>query len=178
MKFIKTSVIVALIVTMAAMFAFATTSANNTVTKVEPWGSIVYSSSISLTLLTTGDVYYTQAMLIGLVDKDRYGRIIASCTEVGTEDVNIFLEYSSDKTTWTAGTTDTDLDAVGTTVVKDTIGIVQATACDLYKTHCYVRGKIVPGQTITTGSILSLKFIFPKLAAHAKSRSGSIEDYN
>jgi hypothetical protein len=120
---------------------------DESVTDVDFPGKLTYKGTVTFSDSGSGDAYYTQAFSIsGVADAYGYGRFV--CSEVGTEDVNVFVEYSIDKTTWTAGTTDSDLDAVGTTAVNDTIGIVQGSAEYLYQTYPYARLKFVAGQAI------------------------------
>lgn len=135
------------------MFAFsasqAATTYNETVSKIDVPGALVYYGTVSIDDTTTGDTFYTQAFMIaGVAGSYGYGSFY--CAEAGTEDVNVFIEYSNDLINWTAGTTDTDVDAVGTTVKSDTIGIVDGNEQYLYKTHIYARLKLVPGQTVNS----------------------------
>jgi hypothetical protein len=67
------------------------TNYNEPVTRTEPWGAVVYSGTVTFSDSGNGDTYYTQTMLIGAVDKDYYGWIRVICSEVGTEDVNVFF---------------------------------------------------------------------------------------
>ena len=123
----------------------AATNYNETVSPANHNGAQVYSGTVTFLDSANGDIYYTQKMKMGATNAvDGYGRFI--CSEAGTEDVNVFIEYSFDGTTWITGTTDADLDAVGTTAVVDTFGIVQGVNQILYHMSPYVRFKFVVGQ--------------------------------
>ena len=167
-------------VLISASFVQGTTLSNQTTTSSDPWGVMVYSATISLSLLTTGDIYYSQAMLIGCADKSKYSWLDVVCTEVGTEDINVFIEYSNTPSvaaSWVAGTTDPNLDAVGSTLVRDTIGVVTGTACQKYQSYAYARLKFVPGTTITTGGYLTFRLGLPKIAGLAKSACASVSNH-
>lgn len=127
----------------------AATTYNETVSKIDVPGALVYYGTVAIDDTTTGDTFYTQAFMIaGVAGSYGYGSFY--CAEAGTEDVNVFIEYSNDLINWIAGTTDTGVDAVGTTVKSDTIGIVAGNQQYLYKTHIYARLKLVPGQTMNS----------------------------
>lgn len=129
------------------------TNYNSTITPTESPGAVTYSFSTTFSDSGSGDIYYTQGFWIkDLTEANGY--INAICSEVGTEDVNIFVEYSNTFTgTYVAGTTDTDLDAVGTTAKQDTIGIVAGAAEIKYKAYKYARLKFVAGQAIGSTTI-------------------------
>ena len=110
-------------------------------------GKLYYYGTVTFTEHGSGDIYYTQCMYIGSVNSTYgYGHFV--CSEVGTEDVNVFIEYSNDRIAWVVGTTDPGLDAVGTTEKQDTIGIVNGVAELKYKTYNWMRYKFVTGQAI------------------------------
>ena len=128
--------------------SFAGTTPDQTVESSDKRpGILYYYGTVTFVDSISGAIYYTQCMYIGSV-KEAYGYIHAVCSEVGTEDVNIFVEYSNDRTTWVVGTTDPNLDAVGTTEKQDTIGIVNGAAELKYKTYNWMRYKFVTGQAI------------------------------
>ena len=136
---------------IVAMFSLvqSATSYDETVTKYDVPGVLVYKGTITISDSAANDTYYTQAFMIGGVSS-AYGYGYFYCAEAGTEDVNVFIEYSNDLITWTAGTTDSDLDAVGTTVVGDTLGIAQGSDYYLYRTKIYARLKVVVGQNMNS----------------------------
>ena len=125
---------------------------DETVDKNDVVGKVNYSGTVTFADSASGAAYYTQAMAIGGMT-DAYGYAYFICSEAGTEDVNVFVEYSNDKLTWVAGTTDSDLDAVGTTAVEDTIGIVQGAMSYKYKSWLYMRLKFVAGQAINSTTV-------------------------
>lgn len=135
---------------MAPLFQVAATDYKNQSTdKREYFGKTQYYGSVTISDTVTSAAYYTKPFYIGTFT-DNYGWVTASCTDVTTEDLNVFIEYSNDKANWTAGTTDSDLDSVTTAFRADTVGIVQGTASIKYKAHLWARLKIVPGQTISS----------------------------
>jgi len=126
-------------------------------------GKLAYSGTVTFVDTVTGATYFTQAFYIGAVNySDALARF--QCTEVGTEDINVFTEYSVDALTWVDGTTDTDLDAVGVTAVLDTIGHVNGTNEVIYHTFLFMRYKFVAGQAIDTGMVLTYVTAFIKPA--------------
>ena len=130
----------------------AATNYNETASKAEHYGALVYSGTVTFTDSSNGDIYYTQKMKVSASNSaDGYGRFI--CSEAGTEDVNVFIEYSFDGITWITGTTDADLDAVGTTAVVDTLGIVQGVNQILYHMSPYMRFKFVVGQNMNSTTL-------------------------
>ena len=130
-----------------AGLASATTYDSLAVTEYDVTGAVTYSGSWTISDSASGAIYQSKAMLLSPLAGD-YGYGYFKCSEVGTEDINVFFEYSNDLSTWTAGTTDTDLDAVGTTAVLDTIGYVAAAQEYLYKTRIWFRLKAVVGQNM------------------------------
>lgn len=158
--------------------AFAVeTTYNQTVAPSSPWGASVYSGTVTFTNHGSGDIYYTQSMLIGTVNKAKYGWFYVICSEVGTEDVNVFFEYSFDNVTWVAGSTDSNLDAVGTTAVTDTVGVVLGTACQKYQSYCYMRIKYVTGQAIDA-TVVTWKLGFSKPDALYMKKVTSVVSYS
>jgi hypothetical protein len=130
----------------------AATHANQTVSTVERTGKLMYSGTVTFADSASGAIYYTQAMYIGAVNAvDGYGYYI--CSEAGTEDVNVTYEYSFDAANWFAGTTDSDLDALGTTAVWDTVGIVQGADEVKYHGAVFYRIKFTAGQNMNSSTV-------------------------
>lgn len=121
----------------------------------EGFDYVRYYGTVDMSDDTTGS-HYTQAFLIGNANAVD-GMLQAACSEAGTEDVNVFVEYSHDRTTWTAGTTDGDLDALGTTTVNDTLGIAAGVDQILYHNLIWARlhfdGQTGNGDTTVTWSV-------------------------
>lgn len=127
----------------------ADTTAVSFMTEATTKGQIIYYGSFEVVDSTANSTYYTQAMWVGGCNENNaYGYFV--CSEAGTEDINVFVEYSRDLITWDAGTTNSALDAVGTTGKFDTLNIV-AGAKDLeYWVLPWMRLKLVVGQNMNT----------------------------
>ena len=124
---------------------FAGTTYDKAVSIKDPDGKLVYYGSWVVTDSVSGATYYTQGFYIGATNSSYAMARFIMAAGAGNEDVNVFVEYSYDATNWIAGTTDTGLDAVGTTAVIDTIGIRDLL---LYKSALFMRFKFVNGGTI------------------------------
>jgi len=152
---------------------------NQTVEVSDNPGFVMYSVSFSVDDTITETVYYSEAMKIGaLSDAYGYSNFQVAGTTAGVEDINVFIEYADDpdetNTNWAAhiGTTDSDLDAVGTTTVEDTIGIVQGAAQFKYKKYSWMRYKFVLGQANADGKIMKASTKFMKPAGIADENVG------
>jgi len=153
-KTFRSFLVAALILVMAALplISQAGTTYDQAVSKLDLWGTLVYKGTVTFTDSASGAIYYTQRMFTGAVNaSDGLARFI--CSEKGTEDVNVFIEYSVDGENWTVGTTDADVDAVGTTAVTDTVGIVQGVDQYLFHIYPYMRFKFVAGQAINSTTV-------------------------
>ncbi len=89
---------------------------------------------------------------------------------------NFNIEYSLDAATWVAGTTDLDLDAVGTTAVLDTIGQAEKTNEQIYHTYMFIRFKLVPGATVGNGLVLTWSAAFIKPAGLERVQVDLVKD--
>jgi len=168
MKTSKIFMIVALIL-VGIFAAQAGTTYVQIVDPINRIGKLGYSGTVTFTDTVVGAIYYTQAFYIGAVNySDAMARFI--CSEVGTEDINVFIEYSVDGSAWVAGTTDSDLDAVGTTEVLDTIGIVQGVNELIYHTFFFMRYKFVAGVAVNDGLVLTWVTAFIKPAGLERVR--------
>jgi len=148
MKLFKYSFIVLAILLILAGQSFAgSTYYDQDVSEIQRPGKLLYYGTVTFSDSGTGTIYYTQAFYIGGVNT-AYGLGRFICSEAGVEDVNVFVEYSMDAETWVAGTTDTDLDAVGTTAVIDTFGLVRGVDQLLYSTWLFMRYEFLAGQAI------------------------------
>jgi hypothetical protein len=120
---------------------------DSTVTVIDVPGKTIYHGTCTFDSSASGDIYYTQGVYIGgLNQNNAFGYFI--CSEVGVEDVNVFFEYSNDLTNWIVGTTNSGLDAVGTTAKSDTIDVIAGAQDVLYKNNVWMRIKFVAGQDI------------------------------
>src|SRR3989304_2771869 len=155
MKWLKMKfqgVLIAVLLIMLSSPVFAGTTYDKDVSAVERPGKLFYYGTVTFTDSASGAIYYTQAFYIGATNVSyAMGRFV--CSEAGTEDVNLFVEYSMDAENWVAGTTDADLDAVGTTAKIDTIGIVESSVQLLYRTWLFMRYKFVAGQNMNAATL-------------------------
>lgn len=152
MKWIKITAVVAF-VALIIVGVYAGTTANQTVYHPERYGNVYYNGTVTFADSASGAIYYTQAMLISALN-DNYAFANFQCSEAGTEDVNVFVEYApTENGPWTAGTTDSNLDAVGTTLVIDTLGIVAGAAQVKYKAYGWMRFKFVAGQNMNSTTL-------------------------
>jgi hypothetical protein len=147
MRSFKSLCFIAALLFLVLSLAWSGTTYDQTVDPVDRIGKLYYSGTVTFTDSASGAIYYTQAMYIGAVNAS-YGWGTFQCSEKGTEDVNVFIEYSNNRSTWVAGTTDSDLDAVGTTLVEDTIGVANGADILKHKTFMWMRYKFVAGQAI------------------------------
>jgi hypothetical protein len=151
---------------MVILFGFGVgfaveTNYNQTVSPSFQPGKIIYQGTVTFTDSGNGDIYYTQAMLVAPVTySDALARF--ACSEVGTEDVNVFIEYSFDNVTYFAGTTPANLDAVGVTAVIDTIGTEAGVGQIKHRVAVWMRFKFVVGQAMNATTLTwAASFILP-----------------
>ena len=137
--------VILFVLLLAYAVAFAGDNYNQTTT-VAAEGATYVTYKVTGTMTDQTGNYYSKGLFIGdLNDQDGYIQVKLS-DESGTEDVNVFLEYSFDGVTWTAGTTDSNLDQVGATVVNDTLGIANGVDQILFHNSNLLRVKL-DGQT-------------------------------
>lgn len=126
MKHFKKGILASLLVAVMLLpsgSTYAGDTYNQAINKVEGDSWILYWGQIAFVTDSIGN-FYTRAFQIGdsnVID----GMMTLSIANVtGTEDVNVTLQYSKDKTTgnFTDGLSDSDLDQVQTTVIDDTVG--------------------------------------------------------
>lgn len=167
----KKILMIALMVMFSTALFAQSTYYNRTVEIDDNPGYTNYTTSFAVSDTITGTIYYGEAMKIGAFsDAYGYGKYQVAGTTTGVEDVNIFTEYADDpddtNVNWVlgVGSTDSDLDAVGTTIVEDTVGIVQGTVSFKYKKYGWMRYKYVLGQANAVGKIIksSTKFMKPE----------------
>lgn len=168
---VKFLIVAILMLLFTSMLFAAETYYNRTVEVDDEVGFVVYTISFAVSDTITATVYYTEAMRIGgLTEAYGYSNFQVAGTTTGVEDINVFIEYADDpddtNANWVLGigTTDSDLDAVGTTVVKDTIGIVAGTAEFNYKKYGWMRYKFVLGAANNPSKVMkaATKFIKPE----------------
>jgi len=157
--------------------AFAAGTDDNTVNWNMNPGKLHYYGTVTCSDTASSATYYTQWFYVGACNYS-YGYADFDINEVGTEDVNVFYEYSNDYTDGKLDSTDTDLDAVGTTQVYDTIGIANGGA-DSFKRYGWMRIKFVLGATnggdgvATTPEVITWNthFIIPEEAIPFQNRN-------
>jgi hypothetical protein len=166
-KKIKYLILPLLLLLFQTVFA-VDTFYDKTVKALDSYGKVHYYGSFVFDSTASGDTYHTQAFQIAALSAgNAYGYFV--CSEVGTEDVNVFVEYSLDRVNWTAGTTNSALDALGTTAVEDTLNIIAGAAETKYKTFIWMRLKFVAGAAIGATTVtFSVSFEKPASAAHKK----------
>jgi hypothetical protein len=86
-----------------------------------------------------------------------------------------FFEYSADNLNWITGTTDSNLDACGTTAKVDTIGITQGVEQVNYQVYPYFRLKFVVGQAMNA-TVLTYTVTFKKPEHLIKYQCGSVQN--
>jgi hypothetical protein len=141
-----------LILLLTVFCAFAATNYDETVSKLDLPGKVVYYGSVTFADSASGDIYYTQAFLYGPYNSGIFFGYFV-CSEAGTEDVNVFIEYSNDRTTWYIGATNSALDAVGTTAKADTLNLINGVTDFPYKTFVWARMKFVVGQNMNSTTL-------------------------
>lgn len=144
--------LIPLLIVLLVPLVFSASYYNETVSKLDVPGKVVYYGTTTFADSASGTIYYTQAFFIApYTAAYAYGYFV--CSEAGTEDVNVFLEYSNDRTTWYAGTTNSALDAVGTTAKMDTLNIIAGAEDEPYRTFVWARLKFVAGGAINSTTI-------------------------
>jgi len=143
----KRNLLFVLVACVLAAPLLAGTTYNKAVYKVEDSESVLFYS----TFVFTGDAegtFYTQAMLVS--DCNFHPAYAAAVTGgAGTHDVNVYVEYSRDRTNWYPATVRSGeiLDQLETTVLQaDTVDVQIGAKDVLKKCMVYCRLKFV-GQT-------------------------------
>lgn len=144
------NVLMVLMVAASLVFAAANGTNYNTTTQVRTYpGYVIYSGSFTTAVTDCVGTFYTKAMHIGGLSTDNaYSYLVASNSARGTEDVNVYVEYSFDKTTWTLGSLASGVikDQLTTTAVVDTINVQTGVNDPYYAMYPYMRLKFI-GQT-------------------------------
>ena len=149
------------IIFLMAFNAFAADTTDTAVNYVEGDTWIIYYGPATFGAAGGTDNAYTQAFYIADCNL-QYGGIYCYATEAGTEDVNPILEYSADddasNATFGWATTYADLDATGTTIKSDTLGI-NAGAQDGFKFSKWARIKF-DGQAGNENSLVMNWYVY------------------
>lgn len=136
------------------LFAADTDYNNGTIEANHSAGKWQYHIELSVDSVGSGDIVYSKAFYIpASTSTYEFFRAVTS-DNGGTEDVNLFFVYVADPGDGLASggvieSTDSDLDALGTTAVEDTLGIVQGTVSKKHKFFGWVAIKCVNGQANT-----------------------------
>ncbi len=123
-------------------------------------GRFIYKQVITIDSLASGDIHYSKAVFLpGHVDFIFF-RAVAS-DNGGTEDFNLFPVYIADPKSAVANfiveATDSDLDAIGTTAVEDTLGYIQGTVSKKKTIYPWLIWKSVNGDAITATGTLTIE---------------------
>ena len=152
----KAQTLILMLIVVALMVSapvFAASHYNDTITARDFDGVVEYHYSVTFSDSASGAIYYTQAFWIG----DMWGQPLllnGICSEAGTEDVNVFVEYSNTQTgTFVTGTTNSTFDALGTTAVQDTMNVIAGTTDIKSLTYGWARLKFVAGQAINSTTV-------------------------
>ena len=125
---------------------------------------IIYYGTITMTTASKEANHYTKAMpIIDLTGDD--GFVWAICSDVtGTEDVNVLIQYSPDRTNWIATSLGSGviIDALSTTLVGDTLSITGAAYDKYYKGARYMRLN-ADGQSSNPATVVSWFIVLRKL---------------
>lgn len=158
-KFLLAALFLTVCFSVNNLFAVDTQYNQGTWTYQNVAGKWHYHLEVTIDSVGSGDIIYTPFIFIPATTSTyEYFRVIAS-NATGTEDFNVFFIYTNDPTDDVADagyaleSTDSDLDAVSTTAVYDTLGIVQGTASKNYKIYNWVALKIVNGQAVSASTI-------------------------
>ena len=140
------------------LFAVDTDYNKGTINANHAAGKWQYHYEVTVDSVASGDIIYSPAFFVpASTSTYEFFRVVAS-NATGTEDFNIFFVYMDDPGEGIASAgvieaTDSDLDAVGTTAVEDTLGIAQGTVSKKHKFFNWVSIKIVNGQTVSPATI-------------------------
>ena len=164
------------------MLAFAVPGAqaqtyNSTVNVKEGYTYARYTGSIDMTsgADSTGSIY-TQGFFIG---NSNQGDGIVSVTigdSTGTEDVNLFVQYSNDLTNWKNISTAVS-DAMGAGVTYDTLNVVGGTTLIEFKSSIWARLHF-DGQSGNPSGVLTYEVFMPKNTGAPPSNSTFVQDSN
>lgn len=111
----------------------------------------------------TPKIYIGDANAIDPVDTSflKSAFIWMDITEVGTEDVDVFVDYSYDGTTWYELGSTAIKTAQGTTAAYDTLNVIEGVRQLGYNFANYLRVEF-DGQTMNSGAIITWSVALPK----------------
>ena len=109
--------------------------------------------------------HYTQAMFIAYyTESDAYWEAVAYNSALGTEAMDMYVEFSDDRTTWWVGSQSSGkiYNDLGTTRVADTLNIQLAVPDTYFKTAKWMRFKWTGEATNPTLTYVTWKVVFRK----------------
>ncbi len=109
--------------------------------------------------------HYTQAMWIPYyTESNAFWEAIAYNSALGTEAMDVYVEFSFDRTTWFVGSQSSGkiYNDLGTTRVADTLNIQTGVLDTYYKTAPWMRLKFVGEATNPTLTYVTWKLVFRK----------------
>lgn len=101
-----------------------------------------YFGSITTLAADSTDTHYTKAMWIAPFNKElAYFYMVMSNAATGTEDCNVTIQYSFDRTTWYAGAAASGVikDQLTTTAVSDTVNTIVGVSDHHFNTALWMR---------------------------------------
>lgn len=153
----KKSIFSFLILMFALALPVLSQTYDSPVTEVEGASYIRYTGAAAI---TTTESTYTQAMHIGDANQG-IGTVTLSLPDVtGTEDVNVFVEFSQDLLTWTSISAAVK-DQLSTTAAFDSVHVVAGTTLIEFKGSVWMRLHF-DGQTGNPTNTLTWSVFLPK----------------
>jgi len=137
---LKALIVLTLLLSLTAG-VFAADTYNNTVAMRETKTDVTYTILWAAMDTASTDDHYSQAMYIG--DCNTLNAFVAAWTSnVGSDDINLDIQYSFDRTTWKAANVASGVvfdDLNGGTVQADTLNVVAGVDDGLYHTAVWCR---------------------------------------
>lgn len=172
----KFKIFVFMVALLMATISFSQeTYYNRTVEVDDSPGYVVYDNTFTVLDTITATVYYSEAFkninaFSDATDSVAWSTFEVAGTTTGTEDINVFVEYADDpdetNTRWAAriDSTQSALDAVGTTIVQHKIGLNPNAGNRSFKHNKFpwMRLKYVLGQANNAGKIIKASVKFKK----------------
>ena len=117
---------------------------------------IMYYGTVDMSSEAEGN-HYTQALFIAEFNEG-HGYLSAVCSEVGIEDVDVYVEYSQDLSTWVSGGEITGLNGLGTTMKTDTVDVINGAQNIRWKAWRWIRFKF-DGQAGNDDTTVTWRFL-------------------
>ncbi len=164
------SLLAVVLLCASSVFAVATGVTYNTAVSCQegPVGTgwVMYYGVTATTVAadSIGD-NYTQAMWIPFyTESNAYWNMVMYNSATGTEDVDVYVEFSYDRSTWFVGSQASGKikDQLTTTMVADTLNIQTGVADNYYKTAPWVRLHFDNQAGNPIGTYATWKLVFRK----------------